>query len=377
MKTDDYYEILAKKLDHALQGLSPLGTIDKVSETWMEYLKVLVDPEDVKYLIELSVFPLTMSVRKFAKKINKTEEEAQKIMDKLFHDNLVMVVGSTKKKYGLQLPMGIFDFPPLSYHEMTPEKAKKLAQLSYKYLVDEEWYRNFEGSNETPLTRVIPIQEAIKSESIIKPYEEIEKIIDNARVLGLQKCVCRLRYEYLEGRKCEHKYPLDTCIAVDIGARHFIERGHAKEISKEEAKKLLKQFGEMGLVHTTENFKEGSHSLICSCCKCCCSLLGGITRWDNPRAVAKANFIANAAEPEKCTQCNLCVDNCPFEAIQISNFGPIIDKVKCMGCGVCAANCPENVLELKKVEREVIYSNIAEMGFKVAKETGKDLSKMI
>ena len=202
MTSDDPYKILAKKLDAALQGLSPLGTIGNVSDTWMEYLKVLLpDPEDVKYLIVLNVFPATMTIKKFAKKINKTVEEAQVIMDRLFQMDAVMTVGTTKKRYGIHLPMGIFDFPPLSYHEMPKEKAKKLAELSYKYLVEEEWYRNFEGSNETPLTRVIPIQESIKSESVITPYEVIEKIIDDARVVALQACVCRLRYDYLEGEE--------------------------------------------------------------------------------------------------------------------------------------------------------------------------------
>ncbi len=378
---DDPYILLAKKLDAALQGLSPIGTINNVSNTWMEYLKVLLpDPEDVRYLNALSVFPATMTMKKFAKKINKTVEEAQVIMDRLFKNDVVMTVGSTKKRYGIHLPMGFFDFPPLSYHEMPQEKAKKLAELSYKYLVDEEWYRNFEGSNETPLTRVIPIQESIKSESVITPYEEIEKIIDNAKTVAIQACVCRLRYDYLEGaksRKCKDKYPIDTCLAIDSGAKHFIDRGHAKEITKEEAKKLLKQFGQMGLVHTTENFKVGSHSLICSCCRCCCNLLGGITRWDNPRAVAAANFLANVVEPEKCIQCNLCADNCAFEAIKISNSSPIIDNDKCMGCGVCVGNCPEGVLKLKKIEREEIFEDLGQLGVQIAKETGKDLSKMM
>ena len=375
MEGNEDYKKLAAKLDDALQGLSPLGTKGNISETWMEYLRVLIEPEDVKYLIEFPVFPATISLRKFAKRINKTEEEAKIIVDKLFQNNVLMSVGSTKKKYGIQLPMGIFDFPPLSYHEYPPEKSKKLAELSYKYLVEEEWYRNFQGSAETPLTRVIPVHESIKTESTILPYEDVEKIIDDAKIIALQKCVCRLRYVYLENRRCDH--PLETCLAIDTSAKHFMARGHAKEISKEEAKKLLKELGEIGLVHTTENFKGAGHSLICSCCHCCCNLLGGITRWDNPRAIAAANYIATVEEPEKCVQCNTCVEKCNFNAIALSSFGPIINKEKCMGCGVCIANCPEDVFMLKRQDREVIYEDLIELGAKVAKETNKDLSKLL
>ncbi|MHA1799194.1 MAG: hypothetical protein ACTSVY_12185, partial [Candidatus Helarchaeota archaeon] len=140
--SEENYEILARKLDSAMQGLSPLESPGEISDTWMEYLKVLIPLDDIKYLIEFPVFPSTITLRKFAKKIKKSQEDAEKILDRLFKNNVLMSIGSTTKRYGIQLPMGIFDFPPLSYHEYPPKKAKLLAELSYKYLVDEKWYKN-------------------------------------------------------------------------------------------------------------------------------------------------------------------------------------------------------------------------------------------
>jgi electron transport complex protein RnfB len=374
-KTSDaekFYKILAEKLDATLQGLSKAGAQGNVSETWMEYLRLLINPEDVKYLIHLPVFPDAIVPQKFARKIGKTEMEAEAILERMVRGDYVMKTGSKVKRYAIHLPFLLFDVPPLSYDAMTPEKAKKLAELSYKYLVEEEWYRNFEGSPQTPLTRIIPVQESVSVQQEILPYEQVVKILEDARLIGLQKCACRTRMEYLGLRKCDH--PLESCISVNHGAEYMISRGFGKQISKEEALQLLKEFNKRGLVHTTENFGAGSHMLICNCCSCCCSLLGGITRWQNPRAVAKANFIASVTAPENCTQCNLCVEKCNFKAITLSDNGPKITAEKCMGCGVCVANCPADVLELKRETREVIYRDLIELGLKVAKENDRKIA---
>ncbi|NVM55094.1 MAG: 4Fe-4S binding protein [Candidatus Helarchaeota archaeon] len=366
-----YYEILAKKLDATVFGLSPIGTQGNVSDTWMEYLRVLVDPNDVKYLIQLPVFPGMMKVKKLAKKINKSEEEAATILERLFQNDCVMRIGRKVKRYAIHLPFMIFDVPPLSYEEMPQDKARKLAKLSYKYLVDEEWYRNFEGSPDTPLSRIIPVQESVPIEQNILSHEQVEDIVKNARVLSLQKCACRTRFDFLGIRKCDH--PLESCIGVNYGAQYFIDRGHAKQLTKEEALELLKKFNKMGLVHTTDNFAEGGHNLICNCCPCCCSLIGGITRWKNPRAVAKANFIAMVTNPENCTQCGTCEEKCPFHANSLGDKAPEIDSEKCMGCGICVVNCPANVLILRREEREVVYKNLLDLSFKVAKETNRKI----
>ncbi|MBD3227913.1 MAG: hypothetical protein GF329_06965 [Candidatus Lokiarchaeota archaeon] len=370
MKNEEYYEILAKKLDSAIQGLSKMGS-DKISETWMEYLRTLVPTDLIQYMIKLPVFPAVMTIRKFTREIDKTEEKATEILEELFNNDCVMRVGSKKKKYAIHLPLLIFDVPPLSYERYPKEKAEKLARLSIKFLEEEEWYKNFEGSPETPLTRVIPVQESVPIQQNILPYEDVEKIIDDSKLLSLQKCACRMRLEYLGRRKCD--YPIESCIGVNQGAKYFIERGHAKEISKDDAKALLKKLNKLGLVHTTENFRKGNHTLICSCCSCCCNLIGGITRYDNPRAVAAANYIATIMNIEECQKCEICVEKCNFDAIRMGEISPNIDQKRCMGCGVCVVNCPNQIIELKRIEREEIYRDVIELGLKVAKETDREI----
>jgi len=43
---------------------------------------------------------------------------------------------------------------------------------------------------------------------------------------------------------------------------------------------------------------------------------------------------------EKCTKCGLCVDNCPYFALEIGENGVEVIKDECFGCGLCESRCP-------------------------------------
>jgi len=124
-----------------------------------------------------------------------------------------------------------------------------------------------------------------------------------------------------------------------------------KAITKENAKKLIKEASELGLVHTTDN-KGTNVRLICSCCECCCALLSGLTKLDNPRAIGRANYVAKVYE-QLCVGCGTCIDRCKFGAITVNEVS-VINIDKCMGCGLCAVTCPEEAIKMKRYEREEI-----------------------
>ncbi len=46
----------------------------------------------------------------------------------------------------------------------------------------------------------------------------------------------------------------------------------------------------------------------------------------------------------KCTQCDLCQDNCRFDAINAY----IVDSASCEGCGFCSHICPEEAIIMKE-----------------------------
>ena len=57
-------------------------------------------------------------------------------------------------------------------------------------------------------------------------------------------------------------------------------------------------------------------------------------------------------DPDKCTNCALCVPFCPDSAIPVqdekrSDF----DFYHCKGCGICVSVCPFEAIEYKKEEK--------------------------
>lgn len=46
--------------------------------------------------------------------------------------------------------------------------------------------------------------------------------------------------------------------------------------------------------------------------------------------------------PEKCSECGLCIELCKFDAVE-DDFK--IDAIECEGCGVCVDLCPENAID--------------------------------
>ena len=55
--------------------------------------------------------------------------------------------------------------------------------------------------------------------------------------------------------------------------------------------------------------------------------------------------MAYIIDPEKCTACETCVDECPMEAIAQDGRGKYrIDPELCTDCGSCADVCPEEAI---------------------------------
>jgi ferredoxin len=64
---------------------------------------------------------------------------------------------------------------------------------------------------------------------------------------------------------------------------------------------------------------------------------------------------------DNCTQCHLCVENCPWEAIDEGDAG-IINYEKCMRCLRCLKNCPSSA---KYISDEKYLSFLPEFEIKL------------
>lgn len=64
-------------------------------------------------------------------------------------------------------------------------------------------------------------------------------------------------------------------------------------------------------------------------------------------------------DPDRCTNCGICLDACRFKAIEIQDGQHIVDPISCEGCTLCAYLCPEKAITMvqTKAGELKLYSN--------------------
>ena len=117
--------------------------------------------------------------------------------------------------------------------------------------------------------RVDPPHEALEKTEMILPYNDVRKLMSQAKSFQVRNCICRRQQELIDAKKCD--FPVRNCMA--FFSMELPEGPNS--ITKEEAFKLLDEAEEMGLVHCVANQQSGLH-WVCNCCGCCCVILRGI-----------------------------------------------------------------------------------------------------
>ena len=124
-------------------------------------------------------------------------------------------------------------------------------------------------------------------------------------------------------------------MAFGAGAYFYVENGLGREVTQEEALRILRGAMEAGLVLQPGNGQKAWN--LCMCCGCCCALLKMLKKMEKPAEVAHTNFHARVI-PQDCTACSLCEDRCPMDAISVDETA-VVNRDRCIGCGVCVGIC--------------------------------------
>lgn len=61
----------------------------------------------------------------------------------------------------------------------------------------------------------------------------------------------------------------------------------------------------------------------------------------------KIDLIIADVDKEKCSKCGLCILNCSYNAIDMTEDGAEVDDINCRGCGSCLSNCPSEAITLR------------------------------
>jgi len=361
--TDTHYVKIAENIDRGPLTAPKAG--DDFSPAFIDYLKLIFSAEQAEIVQHVEMPPGKKKTEaELADASGRSADEVRDLLAPLCEKGLVV-----KYKDWYFLPA----IPLLINHhqhiaELGPDDVQA-ARLYQKFFVDEGYSKYYQTSMQgTSITRVIPVRRTIEFDEKILDTEEAHDIMDTVGRLRLVPCPCRTRTEKLDERKCHDQNPIGFCIAMGTSAWYFEYAGMGRDVSAEEAKKYFDEMQEHGLVGLTDNYDHPDHSVICLCCTCCCSQTRGRLAWDNPDAIAPANFVAESNDD--CIMCGACEDRCPFSAISMDDDldRSVADADVCMGCGVCTFVCPEEALHLKRLERHEPLKDARELYTRIAVE---------
>jgi len=353
----DVYEKLRERLD-----MFPQGFPKTTSGVDIEVLQHLFTPEEAEFMLHLGPRPEKVSA--IAQRAGKDETELGKTLYDMSKRGLLMRYRAPDKEiYYFLMPwmVGIWEF---QLNRMTTEDIE-LYERFYQEGMVPSWRKSKTGG-----FRVIPVEKEIQGGSQIQPYEQVSQIIESHTRFAVADCICR-KESRMVGKGCDKL--LEACMSFGPAADFYIENGLGREITKEEAKKILLKAEESGLIHFCSNHA-GNKIFICNCCGCCCKALASITKYDSPGFIVRSNYYATK-DDDTCNSCFTCVDRCNVNAIKIDKERTVISREKCIGCGLCVSTCPtESISMVNKSPAEVsaIFSGELEMLQAIGKEKGKE-----
>lgn len=327
-----HYHQLRDKL-----GQHPVGA--PKSEEFLEILKILFRPEEVKVAIWLDFYPKNAAA--LATEAGLPEAEVSARLEALADRGAILA----KKKEGgsvyslLPNYPGLFEYPIMK--GMDPAVQKRLAELWHAYYMQDMAAEL--ASARPPWIRVFPAEEALVHDEVeIIPYDQASHLLAAVRDIALARCPCRVI-----GQNCEK--PLEVCLSFDGAARFLTERGMAKLITRDEALQVLKKSEEAGLVHIGSNVADRL-VFMCNCCSCCCHMLMLMTKHGYEESIARSSYQANL-DQETCNGCAICVEErCPVGALTMDDDLAVIETSRCIGCGLCITTCPTGALQLTRRE---------------------------
>jgi ferredoxin len=249
---------------------------------------------------------------------------------KRFYRNVPLVVGMYEFQLGKLTAGFIKDFD-----DYTSDKRFGIEFLSTKL----------------PQMRTIPIAKSVQPRHHVSTFDEVTRLLQNAEApFSIFECICRKKKD-LVGEPCNVTKRKETCFAAGSMAQAVLRNGIGREITLDEALSIIDENQKQGLVLQPSNTEKAD--FICSCCGCCCGMLGMHKNLPKPVGFWASNYYA-VVDTDACNGCGNCEKRCQVGAARVSEKKQktAVDLNRCIGCGVCIPTCPEKAISLEKKPNE-------------------------
>ena len=338
----DIYLRLARHLEDLIMGYP-------YSDELIDLLKEMFTPDEAQVAIAIpnNLAPLeVVGLDAIAPRTDLPEATVAKSLESLSDRHMIY---SAQMKDGSQgyalLQIGYGVPQTFFWGGQQDEKAKRMAKLVLNYFSIPTTGKVYGGAatktykySPANLTIDVPMQG-------VMPNEQIGSIVEATTKIAVAHCPCRMSAKILGRTDCPHS--LEVCVKYDELAEFVIDKGLAREISKDEAHQIMENSEKEGLVHMVDN-AQGQIKHTCNCCGHYCWNVGIIRRRKIPRDQLMAVYFIRETELDECIGCGACADICPVDAVKMVEDKPRVDQDWCIGCGVCALQCPAGVISIKR-----------------------------
>ncbi|MCR5404505.1 MAG: FAD-dependent oxidoreductase [Butyrivibrio sp.] len=303
--TDRY----VKKLTGSINNRDP--------EYWM--LDLILDKEQVKFLLNFKKTRIPYSVEELAEMNNMSLEDTQKMVERLRWIGIIEQNRAKTPDRHLQYELPIFVPGSAEFMMMQDKLTDEYPQLA----------TFFNLMTQLPLAgitqmvppggagigmHVIPVEKAISLENKSVPVEHLSRWIDMYDKYGISECSCR-KQQAMRGEG-SGEIRGDYCIGMGDMAEYMDDRGIGHYITREEVYEILERAERHGYVHQITNIDgEGKIVAICNCAPGVCNALRTSQLFNTPNMSA-SSYRAHV-EKEKCVACGKCVEVCPVGAAKL------------------------------------------------------------
>jgi Fe-S-cluster-containing hydrogenase component 2 len=336
------YNRLATHLEHLTMGYP-------YTEELIDLLKEMFSPTEAQVALAIpnDLAPLAVSgLENIAARTDLPMSAVAEALESMAARNILYsapthdgATGYALLQVGYGLPQTFF------WGGKQDDTAKKMAKLVLNYFkvpITQKIY----GGVRTKSFKYSPANMSIEIPMQgVMPNEQVGPIVDAATKIAVAHCPCRMSAKILGRSDCPHS--LEVCVKYDEMAEFVIDKGLAREISKDEAHQIMENSEKEGLVHMVDN-AQGQIKHTCNCCGHYCWNVGIIRRRKIPRDQLMAVYFIRETELDECIGCGACADICPVDAVVMVEDKPRVDQEWCIGCGVCAIQCPADVISIKR-----------------------------